>query len=282
MNVCNGFNGYINIGEDGYMIEPLLNTTKNAHSMQKIHWNITESVRPKRSTQGHYLGDIWSTGPNTNPYISPPSEIECNGPYCQYHKVKKDDPKWIETVVAVDDSVIRFHGDDTVKRYILTLLNIVSAIYGDPTLGAKLKFVILRLIFFQGNDAFNPIDEDDSKQSLENVNKWNEMFWNSLPDTERHDIAIWLTRLDIGGPSGYAPVDGICDPARSCSLNRDEGLSSAFIIAHELGHILGLSHDGDQGAGNGCREEASYGSVMAPMVGATFRDVILSERAVAM
>ncbi|KAG8037138.1 hypothetical protein G9C98_004460, partial [Cotesia typhae] len=52
-----------------------------------------------------------------------------------------------------------------------------------------------------------------------------------------HDVAVWLTRLDIGGPSGYAPVSGVCDPARSCALNRDEGLTSAFIIAHELAHI---------------------------------------------
>lgn len=185
--------------------------------------------------------------------------------------MKKDDPKWIETAIAIDESVIQFHGNQTVKRYILTLLNIVSAIYGDPTLGADLKFVILRLIFFESNQ--NIIDEHDSKQSLENVNKWNEHFWQSLPENGRHDIAIWLTRLNIGGPSGYAPVDGICDPARSCSLNRDEGLSSAFIIAHELGHILGLSHDGDKGAGNECKDEASHGSVMAPMVGATFREM---------
>ena len=68
--------------------------------------------------------------------------------------------------------VNQFHGSKTVKRYILTLLNIVSAIYGDPTLGADLKFVILRLIFFEGNsNQFNPIDESDSKQSLENVNR---------------------------------------------------------------------------------------------------------------
>ena len=272
MDICQGFKGYISVGQDGYIIEPLLNTSGNPHLLHKLQLTFNESLtRPKRSTGGYYLGDIWTTGQSTNPYASPPSQIQCNGPYCQYHRVKQDDPKWLETVVAVDDSVIRFHGSNTVKRYILTLLNIVSAIYGDPTLGAKLKFVILRLIFFQGSSNFNPIDETDSKQSLENVNKWNENFWNSLPENERHDIAIWLTRLDIGGPSGYAPVDGICDPARSCSLNRDEGLSSAFIIAHELGHILGLSHDGDQGAGNGCREEASYGSVMAPMVGATFR-----------
>ena len=74
-------------------------------------------------------------------------------------------------MVAMDDSVIQFHGSRTVKRYILTLLNIVSAIYGDPTLGADLKFVILRLIFFEGRSNFNPIDENNSKQSLENVNR---------------------------------------------------------------------------------------------------------------
>ena len=37
-------------------------------------------------------------------------------------------------------------------RYVLTLLNIMSAIYGDPTLGANLKFVILRLIFYEASD----------------------------------------------------------------------------------------------------------------------------------
>ena len=52
-----------------------------------------------------------------------------------------------------------------------------------------------------------------------------------------YDVAVWLTRLDIGGPSGYAPVSGVCDPARSCALNRDEGLTSAFIIAHEVAHM---------------------------------------------
>ena len=112
----------------------------------------------------------------------PPGEIICNGPYCEYFRVKKDDPKWLETTLAVDGSVVAFHGVETVKRYVLTLLNIVSAIYGDPTLGANLKFVILRLIFYEdttiqqssssvqnGNGSqfahFNPVDPNgNSKQ----------------------------------------------------------------------------------------------------------------------
>ena len=114
----------------------------------------------------------------------------------------------------------------------------MSAIYGDPTLGANLKFVILRMIFYE-DESVNQIIEDNSTVSLENVNTWNKNILTNLSMDERHDVAVWITRLNIGGPSGYAPVSGVCDPERSCSLNRDEGLSSAFILAHELGHILG-------------------------------------------
>ncbi|TRY75432.1 hypothetical protein TCAL_00704 [Tigriopus californicus] len=167
-----------------------------------------------------------------------------------------------------DSVALTFHGNETVQRYVLTLLNVVSAIYSDPTLGSNLKFVLSRIISVPETD--NPIVSGKSKKSLANVNKWNEAFLRDLPEDQKHDLAIWLTRKDIGGPSGYAPVSGICDPARSCSLIHEDGLSSTFIIAHELGHLLGLSHDGDASAGNECRDEALQGSVMAPLVGATF------------
>jgi len=84
------------------------------------------------------------------------------------------------------------------------------------------------------------------------------------------DASLWLTRRPLGGPSGYAPVSGACDPARSTSLIREEGLTSAFIAAHELGHVLGLTHDGDSASGNDCSSSSADGAVMAPMVGATF------------
>lgn len=36
--------------------------------------------------------------------------------------------------------------------------------------------------------------------------------------------------------SGLAPVGGMCEPERSCSINEDIGLGTAFTIAHEIGH----------------------------------------------
>jgi len=35
---------------------------------------------------------------------------------------------------------------------------------------------------------------------------------------------------------GLAPVAGMCDPGRSCSIIEDIGIATAFTIAHELGH----------------------------------------------
>ncbi|XP_076391435.1 A disintegrin and metalloproteinase with thrombospondin motifs 2 isoform X1 [Megachile rotundata] len=175
-------------------------------------------------------------------------------------------PRWLELGIAADYSVIDFHGV-RVQQYIMALLNIVSAIYMDPSLESNMILVIVRMILYT-EKRDGRVWRGDARRSLENVNKWNRKMLSSTDI--RHDVAVWLTRLDIGGPSGYAPVSGVCDPARSCALNRDEGLTSAFIIAHEIAHILGLTHDGDESTGNACKEESSRGSVMAPMVAATF------------
>ncbi|XP_017762475.1 PREDICTED: A disintegrin and metalloproteinase with thrombospondin motifs 3-like [Eufriesea mexicana] len=196
-----------------------------------------------------------------------------SGPKWQRNKVprkrpggKESPPRWLELGIAADYSVIDFHGS-RVQQYILALLNIVSAIYMDPSLKSNMNLVIVRMILYaEKRDGM--VRRGDARRSLENVNRWNRKMLSS--SDVNHDVAVWLTRLDIGGPSGYAPVSGVCDPARSCALNRDEGLTSAFIIAHEVAHILGLTHDGDETTGNACKEEGSRGSVMAPMVAATF------------
>lgn len=52
---------------------------------------------------------------------------------------KKDDYN-IEVLLAVDDSVVRFHGKEHVQNYVLTLMNIVSpvACFGHRLLSAAL------------------------------------------------------------------------------------------------------------------------------------------------
>ncbi|KAJ0178920.1 hypothetical protein K1T71_005695 [Dendrolimus kikuchii] len=174
---------------------------------------------------------------------------------------------WLEVAIVADHTMLKFHGRERVKHYILALMNIVSAIFNDPSLDSNMTLVINKLFLIDDKDPI--IKYGNVKKSLEMVNKWNYRHLTKLPpDSTAWDATVWLTRASLGGPSGFAPVGGVCSNARSAAIDRDEGLTSAFVIAHELAHLLGLSHDGD---GN-CQTEALRGTVMAPTVLATLHN----------
>ncbi|XP_059056754.1 A disintegrin and metalloproteinase with thrombospondin motifs 1-like [Achroia grisella] len=174
---------------------------------------------------------------------------------------------WLEMAIVADHSMLKFHGKERVEHYILALMNIVSAIFNDPSIDSNMTLVINKL--FLNDDKDTLVKYGNVKKSLEAVNKWNYRHLNKLPkDTTGWDVAVWLTRVPLGGPSGFAPVGGVCTSMRSASINRDEGLTSAFVIAHELAHLLGLTHDGD----DQCEKEAHRGTVMAPTVLATLQN----------
>merc|ERR1719210_354049 len=55
----------------------------------------------------------------------------------------------------------------------------------------------------------------------------------------------------------------MCRPGKSGALVKDNGFNSAFVIAHEIGHTLGMRHDG---VDNDCVDSSQQGSIMAPIV----------------
>ncbi|XP_026136494.1 A disintegrin and metalloproteinase with thrombospondin motifs 2-like isoform X1 [Carassius auratus] len=176
----------------------------------------------------------------------------------------------IEVLLGVDDSVVQFHGQQKVEKYLLTLMNIVNEIYHDHSLGARINVVLVRIVLVDARKSTSLIELGNPSQSLENVCRWAfEQQRNDTNDKEYHDHAIFLTRQEFGptGMQGYAPVTGMCHPVRSCTLNHEDGFSSAFVVAHETGHVLGMEHDGQ---GNRCGDEVQMGSIMAPLVQAAF------------
>ncbi|XP_057205631.1 A disintegrin and metalloproteinase with thrombospondin motifs 2-like isoform X2 [Triplophysa rosa] len=176
----------------------------------------------------------------------------------------------IEVLLGVDDSVVQFHGQQHVEKYLLTLMNIVNEIYHDHSLGARINVVLVRIVLVDAQKSTSLIELGNPSQSLENVCRWAfEQQRKDANDKEYHDHAIFLTRQEFGptGMQGYAPVTGMCHPVRSCTLNHEDGFSSAFVVAHETGHVLGMEHDGQ---GNRCGDEVQMGSIMAPLVQAAF------------
>ncbi|XP_056089326.1 A disintegrin and metalloproteinase with thrombospondin motifs 3 isoform X3 [Rhinichthys klamathensis goyatoka] len=268
INNCDGLAGMIRTDSDEYFIEPLEQGTQEHEERGRVH------VVYRRSAVLQAPSDISLDYQPIQPELNAPRVLDSIAKQVKRTVRRRrhagDDDYNIEVLLGVDDSVVRFHGKEHVQNYLLTLMNIVNEIYHEESLGVHINVVLVRMIMLGYAKSISLIERGNPSRSLENVCRWAFVQQKEDPEhSEHHDHAIFLTRQGFGptGMQGYAPVTGMCHPVRSCTLNHEDGFSSAFVVAHETGHVLGMEHDGQ---GNRCGDETAMGSVMAPLVQAAF------------
>uniref|UniRef100_A0A672J5U8 ADAM metallopeptidase with thrombospondin type 1 motif, 3 n=1 Tax=Salarias fasciatus TaxID=181472 RepID=A0A672J5U8_SALFA len=271
INNCDGLAGMIRTDSDEYFIEPLEKGTQDLEDQGRVH------VVYRRSALLQAPPEVSVDYQQQEPELGVPgvldSVIQQVNDTVHRRRRRRDageNDYNIEILLGVDDSVVRFHGKEHVQNYLLTLMNIVNEIYHDESLGVHINVVLVRMIMLGYAKSISLIERGNPSRSLENVCRWAFVQQKGDPEhAEHHDHAIFLTRQGFGptGMQGYAPVTGMCHPVRSCTLNHEDGFSSAFVVAHETGHVLGMEHDGQ---GNRCGDETAMGSVMAPLVQAAF------------
>ncbi|KAM9451435.1 A disintegrin and metalloproteinase with thrombospondin motifs 2 isoform 1-T1 [Clarias gariepinus] len=273
---CDGLAGMIRAGQEEFFIEPLerggdmTGEEEGGSGRHHILYRSSDIKKPAIShadyfhPRGSALGGL--AGAEA---ISKGFHPKVNSSR-RARRSYQDEIFHIEVLLGVDCSVVQFHGREHIQKYLLTLMNIVNEIYQDSSLGAHINVVLVRIVMLCSAKSMGLIELGNPSQSLENVCRW--AFLQQKEDendAEYHDHAIFLTRQEFGptGMQGYAPVTGMCHPVRSCTLNHEDGFSSAFVVAHETGHVLGMEHDGQ---GNECGDEVPMGSIMAPLVQAAF------------
>ncbi|XP_035389698.1 A disintegrin and metalloproteinase with thrombospondin motifs 14 isoform X1 [Electrophorus electricus] len=268
---CDGLAGLIRTDNGEFFIEPLEKGQQKGEVKGRVHVVYRRSAvrRETWSDRTNLHNEVADFGIAELPDALGVMEEKLSESARKRRHAKKDNYN-IEVLLAVDDSVVRFHGKEHVQNYVLTLMNIVDEIYHDESLGTTINIVLVRMIMVGYRQSMSLIERGNPSRSLEQVCRWANAQQRSDPGhAEHHDHAIFLSRQDFGpaGMQGYAPVTGMCHALRSCTLNHEDGFSSAFVVAHETGHVLGMEHDGQ---GNRCGDEASMGSIMAPLVQAAF------------
>ncbi|XP_062325813.1 A disintegrin and metalloproteinase with thrombospondin motifs 9 [Osmerus eperlanus] len=199
---------------------------------------------------------------------SPSTNDSSNGDSGPHRRSKRflSYPRFVEVMVVADNKMVEHHGNN-LQHYILTLMSIVSSIYKDPSIGNLINIVIVNLVIINNDDG--PTISFNAQTTLKNFCIW-QQDRNSPEENHHshHDTAILITRQDICRARdkcdtlGLAELGTVCDPYRSCSISEDNGLSTAFTIAHELGHVFNMPHDDS----NKCKEDGGKNQqhVMAP------------------
>ncbi|XP_062131413.1 A disintegrin and metalloproteinase with thrombospondin motifs 16 isoform X1 [Drosophila sulfurigaster albostrigata] len=166
----------------------------------------------------------------------------------------------IETAIFVDSDLYRHMEKNFPKdtesqliRFVLAMINGVQLLYHHPTLGRRINFVLKRLEIFR-KDPPELRRSSDIDTYLSNFCLWQKSLNPpSDADSLHYDHAVILTGLDlyvigkngkvISQVVGLAPVAGMCTATSSCTINEGKHFESVFVVAHEIGHNLGMRHD---------------------------------------
>uniref|UniRef100_A0A8C8EFX2 ADAM metallopeptidase with thrombospondin type 1 motif 12 n=1 Tax=Otus sunia TaxID=257818 RepID=A0A8C8EFX2_9STRI len=243
ISTCNGLTGYFHLPHGDYFIEPIKKHpqkegTPHPHIIYGSALLLTLSDTLSFFKQQQHWRERWEQNHMSVRKVSRRS-------------VSKE--RWVETLVVADSKMVEYHGSDHVESYILTIMNMVTGLFHDPSIGNAIHIVLVRLILFEEEEQGLKIVHHADK-TLASFCKWQKSV-NPKSDVNptHHDVAVLLTRKDIcAGMNrpcetlGLSHLSGMCQPHRSCNINEDSGLPLAFTIAHELGHSFGIQHDGKE------------------------------------
>uniref|UniRef100_A0A8C4V0K3 ADAM metallopeptidase with thrombospondin type 1 motif 9 n=1 Tax=Falco tinnunculus TaxID=100819 RepID=A0A8C4V0K3_FALTI len=261
ISLCSGMLGTFKSDDGDYFVEPLLSLEEQEYEEEhnKPHLVYRHRTPPTNSSGDRQTLNSLSADSNKTGSVSEKKSHKRTKRFLSY-------PRFVEVMVVADSRMVAYHGAN-LQHYVLTLMSIVASIYKDPSIGNLINIVIVKLVVIH-NEQDGPAISYNAQTTLKNFCQWQQSQNHPEGSHLQHDTAVLVTRQDICRAHdkcdtlGLAELGTVCDPYRSCSISEDNGLSTAFTIAHELGHVFNMPHDDN----HKCKEDGGKNQqhVMAP------------------
>uniref|UniRef100_A0A8C8Z8Y0 ADAM metallopeptidase with thrombospondin type 1 motif 12 n=1 Tax=Prolemur simus TaxID=1328070 RepID=A0A8C8Z8Y0_PROSS len=266
LSACHGLTGFFHLPHGDFFIEPV---KQHPLAEEGYHPHIVYRRQRRRvpETEEPTCGLKDSVDTSQKQELQREKWERNNLPSRSLSRRSISKERWVETLVVADTKMIKYHGSENVESYILTIMNMVTGLFYNPSIGNAIHIVVVRLILLEEEEQGLKIVHHAEK-TLSSFCKWQKSI-NPKSDLNpvHHDVAVLLTRKDIcAGVNrpcetlGLSHLSGMCQPHRSCNINEDSGLPLAFTIAHELGHSFGIQHDGKE---NDCEPVGRHPYIMS-------------------
>lgn len=230
VSVCNGLRGVLHLAQDSYGIEPL-----ESDPEQHLVYRLQEvTSQPRGCGTAHH--DDHSNA--TERAQSEREEIQ-HRPHTRRKRAILHQTHYVELLLVVDNERFNFmnRNDTAVREEMVHLANFIDSIY----IQLNVRVVLVGLEIWTQQ---NPIStEGGAGEVLSRFTQWRE---KELVPRRRHDSAQLILKKSFGATAGMAFVSTVCSRSHGGGINafpNNNVASFASIVAHELGHNLGMNHD---------------------------------------
>ncbi|XP_051533774.1 zinc metalloproteinase-disintegrin-like atrolysin-A isoform X2 [Myxocyprinus asiaticus] len=229
MSTCDGLRGYFQTAEQRYLIEPLSENDDGDHAVFKY-----EAINEDRPMMCGVSNTSWDeTGDGFPPRISK-SRSRSSGPTLFQQQ------KYIELFLVADNREYKKMDSDLVKlrKRIFEIITFINNVYKE----------INTFVALSGFEVWTDSDKitvsPDAGATLNSFSNWRN---SDLIKRHHHDNAQLLSAIDFDGETvGFANTGTQCG-SLSTGIVQDhnsEAIAVGATMAHEMGHNLGMSHDG--------------------------------------
>ncbi|XP_077359716.1 disintegrin and metalloproteinase domain-containing protein 9 [Festucalex cinctus] len=271
VSTCYGLRGVILFANDSYGLEPVPLSATNDHILYR-------------------LADI-QTEPVTCGVVHEATTTPSHEPFEPRHTIsallrkKRNLPqtRYVELVLVVDHLRYQFkqRNETAIREEMVEMANLLDGFYKQ----LNIRVVLTGLEIFSQSNPF--VVEGSASTVLRNFVNWRK---SNLWPKNRHDIG----QLVVGRPNSYpGNVLGMAFVGTVCSATSSGGITvfgdddlvyASSVVAHEIGHNLGMSHDDNRCSCNGksciMAAAASGATSFSRCSGEDFETLILSGRGV--
>uniref|UniRef100_A0A194AS35 Metalloproteinase type III 7a n=1 Tax=Sistrurus miliarius barbouri TaxID=8759 RepID=A0A194AS35_SISMB len=230
ISACNGLKGHFKLQGELYLIEPLKLPDSEAHAVYKYENVEKEDEAPK-------MCGVTQNWESYEP-IKKASQLNLTPEQRRYLSTKK----YIELVMVADNvMVMKYTSNSTaIRTRIYACVNILNLIYR----AFNIHIALVGIEIWSNKDLIKV--RSAATDTLKEFGDWRAA---DLLKRKKHDNAQLLTAIDLDGVLGVAYVGSMCHPKLSTGIVQDHSkldFMVADIMAHELGHNLGMNHDENQ------------------------------------